>query len=434
MSGSEVRILYGSYLNRFYVNLKKISYLFNLSDLESSERDTFIKFCIINFLEALPQLIRDMLFILILYKVFHASDDFQKGLLVSSQQFAHLISIFVTTYISSKPSRSFSKYCFVFNIISGVFMTLCGFFDNDITLYLIFSFISSVFLTLKVPLNSGTFQRNYKKENLPSLFGSSQTIMFATRFFISLFVTSILDKNPNDYRCIYMLGGVLSVVAGFLFLTIKENIVIDKNQQSQSRNPMRNLKLLFQYPIFAYMILIWFFIGSANIFALNSRTAYLSDEKLGLGLSAGTILILNEIIPQLIRIFSNGPLSYLYSKSNFAIFRISCNVGMFLGLIIIFMSKDFYVIALGQSILSLSLTGANITWNIWVNKIAPSGMASDFMSVHTFFTGIRGVLISFFVFKVFSMTSITNIAIIYSITIWTATIMTIPLIKFFSKN
>ena len=34
-------------------------------------------------------------------------------------------------------------------------------------------------------------------------------------------------------------------------------------------------------------------------------------------------------------------------------------------------------------------------WSLWVTKFAPPERAADYMSVHTFFTGIRGLLSPF---------------------------------------
>jgi hypothetical protein len=33
-----------------------------------------------------------------------------------------------------------------------------------------------------------------------------------------------------------------------------------------------------------------------------------------------------------------------------------------------------------------------VAWSLWVTKIAPPGQVADYMSVHTFMTGVRGLL------------------------------------------
>ncbi|MCX6886215.1 MAG: MFS transporter, partial [Verrucomicrobia bacterium] len=39
-----------------------------------------------------------------------------------------------------------------------------------------------------------------------------------------------------------------------------------------------------------------------------------------------------------------------------------------------------------------SNAGADVAWGLWVTKFAPPGRVADYMSVHTFFTGVRGVV------------------------------------------
>ena len=40
----------------------------------------------------------------------------------------------------------------------------------------------------------------------------------------------------------------------------------------------------------------------------------------------------------------------------------------------------------------ISNAGADVAWSLWVTKFAPPERVADYMSVHTFFTGVRGVL------------------------------------------
>ena len=41
---------------------------------------------------------------------------------------------------------------------------------------------------------------------------------------------------------------------------------------------------------------------------------------------------------------------------------------------------------------TISGAGADVAWSLWVTKFAPPERVADYMSVHTFFTGVRGFL------------------------------------------
>ena len=43
-------------------------------------------------------------------------------------------------------------------------------------------------------------------------------------------------------------------------------------------------------------------------------------------------------------------------------------------------------------IFGISNAGGDVAWSLWVTKFAPPNRVADYMSVHTFFTGVRGVM------------------------------------------
>lgn len=47
---------------------------------------------------------------------------------------------------------------------------------------------------------------------------------------------------------------------------------------------------------------------------------------------------------------------------------------------------------IGQIFFGIAHAGGDIAWGMWVTKLAPANRVADYMSVHTFFTGVRGVL------------------------------------------
>src|SRR6185295_19126359 len=50
----------------------------------------------------------------------------------------------------------------------------------------------------------------------------------------------------------------------------------------------------------------------------------------------------------------------------------------------------------------ISNAGADVAWSLWVTKFAPPERVADYMSVHTFFTGVRGMLAPLVAFHLLS--------------------------------
>jgi hypothetical protein len=47
---------------------------------------------------------------------------------------------------------------------------------------------------------------------------------------------------------------------------------------------------------------------------------------------------------------------------------------------------------IGMILLGVSFSGGNVAWSLWVTKIAPPDLVADYMAVHTFMTGLRGIV------------------------------------------
>ena len=82
---------------------------------------------------------------------------------------------------------------------------------------------------------------------------------------------------------------------------------------------------------------------------------------------------------------------------------------------------------MGGVIFGASNAGGDIAWSLWVTKFAPPGRIADYMSVHTFFTGVRGVaapLMAFHLINRFSLADlgIFNAALIFLLTATASTL------------
>jgi hypothetical protein len=57
----------------------------------------------------------------------------------------------------------------------------------------------------------------------------------------------------------------------------------------------------------------------------------------------------------------------------------------------------------------IATAGGDLAWTLWVTKVAPPARVADYMSVHTFFTGLRGLaapLVGFALVTHWSMTTL----------------------------
>jgi MFS family permease len=77
---------------------------------------------------------------------------------------------------------------------------------------------------------------------------------------------------------------------------------------------------------------------------------------------------------------------------NFFRLRITLNAGFAVGIATFFMSETPMGLIIGAIFYGISTAGGDVAWGLWVTKVAPPAHVTDYMAVHTFSTGIRGVL------------------------------------------
>ena len=61
-------------------------------------------------------------------------------------------------------------------------------------------------------------------------------------------------------------------------------------------------------------------------------------------------------------------------------------------------------------IAGIANAGGDVAWSLWVTKFAPPERVADYMSVHTFFTGVRGVAAPLIAFHLVGSMGMVNLA------------------------
>jgi MFS family permease len=115
---------------------------------------------------------------------------------------------------------------------------------------------------------------------------------------------------------------------------------------------------------------------------------------------------------------------------NFFALRVILNCGFAIGILAFFVSDSLAGLVIGGVIFGISNAGGDVAWSLWVTKFAPPGRVADYMSVHTFFTGVRGVLAPVVAFTLVQQLSLELLAGISAVLIVAANLLLLPEIKF----
>jgi MFS family permease len=138
---------------------------------------------------------------------------------------------------------------------------------------------------------------------------------------------------------------------------------------------------------------------------------------------------LTGVVPNVARLLMNPFWGWVFDRANFFVLRIVLNVGFALGIFIFFTGQTAVAFVCGALIHGMANGGGDVAWGLWVTKFAPPNRVADYMSVHTFFTGIRGVLAPVIAFHVIGVIAVPMLAVISCTLIVVASLLLMPVVK-----
>ena len=130
--------------------------------------------------------------------------------------------------------------------------------------------------------------------------------------------------------------------------------------------------------------------GLANLATMPLRTEYIALPRYGLVYGNAAIVLLVTILPEIIRIPAVLFWGRLFDRVNFIALRMTLN-SFFMASIITFFIPSLSFQIIGSVLFGIATGGGAIAWNLWVTKFSPANRTAEYMSVHTFLTGCRGL-------------------------------------------
>lgn len=190
-----------------------------------------------------------------------------------------------------------------------------------------------------------------------------------------------------------------------------------------------SLKVLRTDRTLRWTLASWMLMGFANLMMWPLRVEFLANPKYGLALDPQQIALYTVMIPSVARLVLTPLWGRLFDRMNFFLLRIILNVGFALGIASFFTGVGAFGLAAGAAIFGASNAGGEIAWSLWVTKFAPEDRVAEYMSIHTFFTGVRGIAAPILAFQLTQTLDIGAIALICAGLILLASLILVPEMK-----
>lgn len=261
--------------------------------------------------------------------------------------------------------------------------------------------VASITAAQQAPLLVGIYTENYPPRRRGRLL--SQSIVFAV-LFSGLFAYGggyLLDWKLEVFPWLFATMAVAAIVSGWAMTKMPSSPVTVQ----QGRNPLQSLSWIWKDRVFGTMLFVWMLMGLGNLLIVPLRVEYMANPVFGINASNADVALAVAIIPAVVRMLTTHAWGWLFDNYNFFVIRTVLN-GLFLvGIMLFFMTTHLWMLMLGGAVFGLAMAGGNIAWNLWVTKFAPPERVSAYMSVHTFLTGLRGVIAPFLGFHLITHAS-----------------------------
>ncbi len=273
-----------------------------------------------------------------------------------------------------------------------------------------------------IPLMTQVYHENYPESDRGRLYARTFMLRIAAVMVSSWAGGQFLDAYPGAFRVLLLSFGVCFGIAAALVHRIPSRPL----RQSGGTHPLHALRFVREDRLFRHTLIVWMFMGFANLMMLPMRVEYLGNPRYGLTLRAADIAWLTGVIPNLARLVMNPVWGYLFDRMNFFALRTALNLGFALGILAFFTSSTPAGLIAGAIIYGISNAGGDVAWGLWVTKFAPPGRVADYMSVHTFLTGVRGVAAPVIAFQLIQRFSLSALGAFSAALIVVSTLMLLP--------
>jgi MFS family permease len=343
-----------------------------------------------------------------------------KALVAGGGSFGLLISPWLVSYVENRgwpTSMAASRLAAV-----GAISLLLPALIPVLPLFIAASVIGMASSAASIPLLTQIYQENYPERERGRRFSRTLMIRIATAALFSHLAGSALTAHLEYFRVLLLIFSAAFAFASYCLWHCPSRPLV----ASGGKHPFRALRFAREDALFRRTLISWMLMGFGNLMMFPLRVEYLANPDYGMELTAVTIALLTGVIPNLARLVLSPIWGWLFDHMNFFMLRFTLNIGFAAGILAFFTSQEMNGLILGAVIFGVSNAGGDVAWSLWVTKFAPPNRVADYMSVHTFFTGLRGVLAPLVAFHLAAQVSLFLLAVISVGLILAAALMLVP--------
>jgi MFS family permease len=325
-------------------------------------------------------------FLLLIAIKYYNAGTVEKALLASGPNPGLLLTPLVVYWVSSAGWRATAAASWI--ALAGAAAFLAAAFVPHVHVFVVGSVLGMACLTSIIPLLTQMYQDNYPAERRGRLFTNAVIIRIIAAAVFSYIAGEVLKLNLGLFQWLMLIFAVSMAAASYCLRRCPSSPL----HGGAEARPFSGMRFVREDTVFRLTLIAWTFMGLGNLMIYQLRVEYMANPEHGEPFTALTVAVITGVVPNVARLIVSPVWGRLFDRMNFFTLRIALNVGLALGALAFFLGRDLWGMVLGALIYGVANAGGEVAWSLWVTKIAPAKHVAEYMSVHTFFTGVRGVM------------------------------------------
>ncbi len=261
-------------------------------------------------------------------------------------------------------------------------------------------------LTLGIPLVTQIYQENYPPSRRGQLFSLAAMARVTAASLFAWLGGWWLEAGPGDHRALMLAFGAASLAAAHFVRRCPSAVFA----RETSMNPLAGLRHVRSDRVFRWLLASWMLMGLGNLMMLPLRVEFVANPRHGIELSPMMVALIVSIIPGATNFVFALFWGRLYDRMNFFLLRIVLNACFMAAIAAFFIRPGMPGFLIGAFLFGMAASGGHVAWSLWVTKIAKPALVAEYMGVHTFLTGVRGLMAPFLAFWLIETVAIPSLA------------------------
>ncbi len=387
-----------------------------------AERQTFRLDCQRAIANGIIETAASTFLLLIAVRYFHAGSA-AKGWIAAASSVGFLATpalVNLVTRMGVLPSHAAAGLTFLGGIAYAVAAVV-----PELHVYVGCAMLATACSSACVPLFTQIYRDNYPETDRGKLFSRAVTIRVLVSAGFGWGAGRLLEADIGRARLLLLLFAASSLFAAWAIARYPARPIAPAG----AGHPFSALRFAFHDWQFGLMLVSWMLVGFGNLMMFPLRVEYIANARYGIALPATAVALLTTVIPSIIR-FSSSIWGHLFDKVNFFLLRAALDVVSLFSIACYFIMEPPLGLIWGSILFGMTMAGGEISWSLWVTKLAPPDRVADYMAVHTFMTGTRGLvgpLLAFYLIERMSVPALGWIAVGF---VFLGTLAILPEVRF----